>query len=156
RDLRRVEVEDDGPSAPDVAVRRLAEIVAETLEAAMLELDAGRACAFRDEVDLDLGERARGGTPRHPDLPGEDQATARLPVEHGADGELGAVLAGGVPAPALPGLEEHPLQGGAAVALLPRPPAVDAVGEDREGVRRVRPHDEALAHRGDGDGQGHG
>src|SRR5579859_2165008 len=125
----------DGVPAAQVAAGQRAIpgqfLLGELLPAAVLDLDPGQRGAEGGEGQLDLGHR-RGEVPRH------DEPDGRLPDEHLAPVELGAVL---------PGLEDPatraPLEGHVPDLILPgrersdRPPDADGVHERVEGVPLV-------------------
>src|SRR5205823_12880236 len=107
------------------------------LEAAVLELDAGRRRPLCHEANLDLARPRLVGVvlPARPEVPAEDDALGRLPLDHAAPLAFGAVGGALVPASARAGLDHHLLRRLLAdVVRIEQPPGGHALGEDREGA----------------------
>src|ERR1700674_286838 len=93
RDLR-VHLENSAPAA--FGINRGSDgldLVAEALEVAVLEVDAGRAAFDWRERHLDLGDQIGIVFPIAVDLPRQQHAERRLPGQHLAPIALRAVLA---------------------------------------------------------------
>lgn len=106
-------------------------VLAQRLEAAVLELDPRRGRPFGDEAHLELGHGPRVVPPLAGDLPGEDDSVGRVPGEDPAPLALGPVLPPLVPASTLLWLDDDDrpdLRGRRIVAALPGSRARPALG----------------------------
>src|SRR5215470_7525118 len=105
----RVKIQQVWPATIDVLAHLLAGRSAETLEVAVLELDARAATRLGDEAHLDLGceLRPRLGFPLGADFPGNDQALRWLPDAHVPDHHIAPVLVAGKPAATDEGLDDR-------------------------------------------------
>src|SRR5439155_19449035 len=70
------------------------------------------------------------------DAPSQQQPLRRIPREHLAPGAFGAVFIDLVPTAAGARFDDSLLERGRTELVSPRPPAVDAGGEDLEGALR--------------------
>ena len=108
--------------------------VAMTIEVAVLELDSSAVSAVGGEAHLDLtrARRIRFELPLQVDVPADDEARRWVEREHTRPPALAAVDATVVHVTADTRFEHHLGELGLQDVMLGRPPAPDAVREDRE------------------------
>src|SRR5262245_28512990 len=121
--------------------------LAETLELAMLQLDARQRRTEHDEAHLHLGGEIRIVLPVRADLPGEHDAAGRIPHQHLAPLAFAAVGGALEPAPAGARLDDRGL--GILLADVvgrARPPRAVLLGEGAERARLTGFDGDLLAH----------
>src|SRR5579859_2842159 len=122
----RFEVRQQGLPAGLVLVAPWAGGAAETLPAAVLDVDSGLGGRGGHEMDLDLG----GVRAIAPQMPQVDQPGRGLPDGHFAPVELPAVECAFVDPPAHAALHDHLQPGFCGDGVIGRPPGADPRGPD--------------------------
>src|SRR5262249_18595830 len=137
-DLRLEQLQQARPAAVDIPAHLCAALGAHLLELAMLELNPGRIRALGDESHFDLGADRGIRLPLTVDVPLHHEALRWLPRDDPADIRARAVLGKLIPVAAEPRLHSDASARRLADAVIDRPPAAEAGGEDLEGARGAR------------------
>src|SRR5262245_55300567 len=154
-DLPLEDFQQPGPAAIDILAHRLAAFGAHLLELAVLEFDARRVRAVRNESHFHFGADGRIRLPAAVDVPGHHEALGRLPNDDFPHIGARTIFRQFVPIPADTGFHDDRLPRCFADAMVERPPAPETRGEDVECMRWARADANALAHGRDSEGGCH-